>query len=138
MFSFSTKYEDVETGLLYYGYRYYDPVTGRWPSRDPIEERGGINLYSFGPNSSVNGYDYLGMDWLDGVLIFCEFCAGASDSLTFGVTKSLRNVINENVNGGDYEVQHKSVYKTGEYTEVGVEIILTGGSALLIRVRLRS
>jgi hypothetical protein len=23
---------------------YYDPVTGRWPSRDPIGERGGVNL----------------------------------------------------------------------------------------------
>ena len=38
-FGFSTKYEDSESGLLYYGYRYYDPVTGRWPSRDPIGER---------------------------------------------------------------------------------------------------
>jgi hypothetical protein len=27
----------------YYGYRYYDPETGRWPSRDPIGEPGGIN-----------------------------------------------------------------------------------------------
>jgi len=24
--------------VAYYGYRYYDPVTGRWPSRDPIHE----------------------------------------------------------------------------------------------------
>ena len=36
-FRFSTKYQDAETGLLYYGYRYYDPVTGRWLSRDPLE-----------------------------------------------------------------------------------------------------
>ena len=35
-FRFSTKYQDAETGLLYYGYRYYDPITGRWPSRDPL------------------------------------------------------------------------------------------------------
>ena len=35
---FSTKYTDNETGLLYYGYRYYDPVTGRWPNRDPLGE----------------------------------------------------------------------------------------------------
>ncbi|MDA0768571.1 MAG: hypothetical protein O3A92_17300 [Verrucomicrobia bacterium] len=27
--------------VYYYGYRYYDPVTGRWVSRDPIGERGG-------------------------------------------------------------------------------------------------
>ena len=44
---FSTKPLDFETGLYYYGYRYYDPLTGRWPSRDPIEEEGGVNLYGF-------------------------------------------------------------------------------------------
>jgi hypothetical protein len=33
------------TGVTDYTYRYYDPVTGRWPSRDPIEEEGGINMY---------------------------------------------------------------------------------------------
>ena len=27
---FSTKYADI--GLLYYGYRWYDPAKGRWPS----------------------------------------------------------------------------------------------------------
>jgi RHS repeat-associated protein len=40
-----------------YGYRYYDPVTGRWPSRDPIEEKGGINLYGFVQNSPTNLVD---------------------------------------------------------------------------------
>ncbi|MEZ5324139.1 MAG: RHS repeat-associated core domain-containing protein [Verrucomicrobiales bacterium] len=29
-FRFSTKYEDSETGLRYYGFRYYDPELGRW------------------------------------------------------------------------------------------------------------
>ena len=38
-FRFSTKYEDTETGLLYYGYRYYNTETGRWLSRDPITEQ---------------------------------------------------------------------------------------------------
>jgi hypothetical protein len=44
----------------YYGYRYYDPVTGRWPSRDPIGEEGGINLYGFVHNRSPNFVDILG------------------------------------------------------------------------------
>jgi len=39
-FRFSTKYQDEETGLVYYGYRYYDPGTGRWPNRDPLGEPG--------------------------------------------------------------------------------------------------
>ncbi len=33
---FSTKYEDVETGPLYYGYRYHNAETDRWLSGDPI------------------------------------------------------------------------------------------------------
>jgi len=36
----STKYLDQETGLYYYGYRFYNPSLGRWPSRDSIEELG--------------------------------------------------------------------------------------------------
>jgi RHS repeat-associated protein len=57
---FSTKPEVTGTGLLYYGYRYYDPKTGKWPSRDPIEEEGGVNLYGFVGNDGVNRWDYLG------------------------------------------------------------------------------
>jgi hypothetical protein len=32
-----------------------------WPSRDPIAEEGGINLYGFVGNNAVNKEDYLGM-----------------------------------------------------------------------------
>ncbi len=41
-------------------YRYYEPWTGRWPSRDPIEEKGGLNLYGFVGNDGNNSCDYLG------------------------------------------------------------------------------
>jgi len=58
---FSTKPLDDETGLYYYGYRYYDPVTGRWPSRDPIGERGGMNLYEMVGNNAINWIDVLGL-----------------------------------------------------------------------------
>ncbi len=57
---FSTKPADPITGLLYYGYRYYDPQTGRWPSRDPINEQGGLNLYGFVGNDGVGRIDVLG------------------------------------------------------------------------------
>ena len=58
---FSTKYTDEESGLVYYGRRYYDPKDGRFVGRDPIEEQGGINLYAFVANNTVNTWDYLGM-----------------------------------------------------------------------------
>ena len=54
---------DVEgEGFLvsYYGFRYYDPETGRWPNRDPIEEQGGLNLYGLVGNDPVNAWDVLG------------------------------------------------------------------------------
>jgi RHS repeat-associated protein len=56
-FRFSTKYQDGETGLVYYGYRWLDPVLGRWSSRDPIEEEGGLNIYAFVDNQPSGAVD---------------------------------------------------------------------------------
>ena len=52
---------DATTGLYYYGYRFYDTLTGRWPSRDPIGETGGVNLYGFVNNDGVNRWDLYGL-----------------------------------------------------------------------------
>jgi len=51
-FRWSTKYWDLETALVYYGYRYYSPGLGRWISRDPIEELDVTNPYVFVRNSN--------------------------------------------------------------------------------------
>ncbi len=60
-FRFSTKYYDTETGLYYYGYRYYSPSLGRWINRDPIEEKGGVNLYVFVNGDPINNIDSKGL-----------------------------------------------------------------------------
>ena len=60
-FRYSTKYFDSESGLYYYGYRYYSPVLRRWLTRDPIGEEGGVNLYEFCGNCAVNGWDIIGL-----------------------------------------------------------------------------
>lgn len=62
-YRFSTKYTDDESGFLDYGYRYYNPTVGRWISRDPIEESGGLNLYGMVGNDLVGRIDLLGMAW---------------------------------------------------------------------------
>ncbi len=62
-FRFSTKYQDDETDLLYYGYRYYNASTGRWVSRDRIQEKGGGNLYGFTGNDPVRNADRRGNDF---------------------------------------------------------------------------
>lgn len=50
-------------GVPNYGFRYYGPVSGRWPSRDPVGEEGWVNVYSLGPNSPLAGWDVLGRGW---------------------------------------------------------------------------
>jgi RHS repeat-associated protein len=58
---FSTKYFDSETGLYYYGYRFYSPDLHRWLNRDPSGENSELNLYETCKNNCVNGWDYLGL-----------------------------------------------------------------------------
>jgi RHS repeat-associated protein len=47
-------------GVTVYGYRHYSPKTGQFLGRDPIEEKGGMNLYGFLGNDGVNQWDLLG------------------------------------------------------------------------------
>lgn len=60
-FRFSTKFTDVESGLLYYGFRFYDPVNGRWLNRDPIGEDGGLNILGAANNNLVASLDVNGL-----------------------------------------------------------------------------
>ena len=60
-FGFSTKYHDRELGMVSYQRRFYRPDLGRWLNRDPIEEKGGENLYSFCKNNSIVKTDMLGL-----------------------------------------------------------------------------
>jgi RHS repeat-associated protein len=56
-FRWSTKFGDDQTGLIYYGYRYYGPSLGKWTSRDPAEEAGTLNLYAALGNSPITEID---------------------------------------------------------------------------------
>lgn len=62
--TFGSAYRDKETQLLYYGYRYYEPGSGRWLSKDPLGESGSLNLYSFLANNGINAIERLGLDGL--------------------------------------------------------------------------
>ncbi|MEQ1935472.1 MAG: RHS repeat-associated core domain-containing protein [Fimbriimonadaceae bacterium] len=42
---------------------FYNPSTGRWLSRDPIEERGGNNHYAFVVNNPFSSWDRLGLSF---------------------------------------------------------------------------
>jgi RHS repeat-associated protein len=75
-YRFSTKYFEQETGLMYYGFRFYSPTMGRWISRDPVGEAGSIALYGFVGGDPISGIDILGM------FDFRGFVNGAWDFLT--------------------------------------------------------
>jgi len=58
---YATKYFDEETGLYYFGHRYYDPATGQWLNREPLGEDESLNLYAYCHNDPVNKVDVLGL-----------------------------------------------------------------------------
>jgi RHS repeat-associated protein len=51
----------LRSGVADYGYRYYDPQTGRWLNRDPVGESGGLNLNGFVANNGIERWDKLGL-----------------------------------------------------------------------------
>ncbi|MBV6500181.1 MAG: hypothetical protein CJBNEKGG_02651 [Prosthecobacter sp.] len=71
-YRFSTKSVEHTSALYYYGYRFYDPTHGRWTTRDPIAERGGINHFAMLANDVVNQSDYLGLDINDLISDYLE------------------------------------------------------------------
>jgi RHS repeat-associated protein len=63
VYRFSSKEVHSNSGLYYYGYRFYDPNLQRWLNRDPVKERGGINLYRFCANGPTSAIDPLGLGY---------------------------------------------------------------------------
>jgi RHS repeat-associated protein len=60
-FGYTGHYYHERSGLNLTLHRAYHPTLGRWLSRDPIEERGGLNLYGYVENNPINATDPLGL-----------------------------------------------------------------------------
>jgi RHS repeat-associated protein len=60
-FGYAGMHYHAPSGLYLTRYRAYDPQTGRWLSRDPIEEAGGINLYGYVGGNPISYNDPLGL-----------------------------------------------------------------------------
>jgi RHS repeat-associated protein len=58
---FSGKEYHVNSGLYYYGFRFYAPNLQRWMNEDPIGLAGGLNLYGFVGNDPINSFDPYGL-----------------------------------------------------------------------------
>ena len=61
-YRFTNKERDDETGLYYFGVRYYAAWLGRWTSSDPGDFVDGLNMYVYVRNNPVNGVDELGYE----------------------------------------------------------------------------
>lgn len=61
---YASKRFDPETGLIYFGRRYYDPQVARWSSPDPAEDVDGPNLYAYLHNNPINRWDSHGL-WME-------------------------------------------------------------------------
>ena len=61
-FGFTGHYLHAPSGLHFAPFRAYSAEFGRWISRDPIEEEGGVNLYGYVASNPVNWVDPLGLE----------------------------------------------------------------------------
>jgi RHS repeat-associated protein len=60
-FAFTGHYYHQPSGLHLAPFRAYDADSGRWISRDPIAESGGLNLYTYVSNNPINRADLMGL-----------------------------------------------------------------------------
>ena len=58
---FSCEYAEDDTATAYYNYRHYEPVMGRWLSRDPYFRAQYMNSYLMCLNETPNLFDGLGL-----------------------------------------------------------------------------
>ncbi len=64
------------TGLYYFRNRWYDPVIGRWISKDPIGIDGGVNLYEFCGGNPIIYADAFGLSFWGATKQFANDFAG--------------------------------------------------------------
>jgi RHS repeat-associated protein len=102
-YRFSSKEVDLTSGLYYFGYRYYQPNLQRWLNRDPIGERGGLNLYRFVRNDPINLFDPLGLYDYSAQETQQQFLGPAFDSATAGPIQGIINMYNNSSGAGPYD-----------------------------------
>ena len=61
-YRYTGKERDTETGLYYYGARYYVPWLGRWASCDPIGLADSVNVYLYVNGNPIAAVDSTGYD----------------------------------------------------------------------------
>ena len=60
-YAYKTKEYSPETGLIFFGARYYNPLIGRFITPDPLGQVDGPNVYLYLNDDPVNKYDLWGL-----------------------------------------------------------------------------
>jgi RHS repeat-associated protein len=84
-FRYAGQYTDTATGLQYLRARYYDPATGQFITRDPLETQT-RQPYAYANNSPTNYTDPTGLISFNDI---SEAAAGALDAASFGFSTKL-------------------------------------------------
>ena len=63
LYRFASQELHSNSGVIYFGRRFYDPNLQRFVNRDPISESGGVNLFAFVGNNPINKLDAFGLCW---------------------------------------------------------------------------
>jgi RHS repeat-associated protein len=80
VYRYSSKEAHVNSGMYYYGFRFYDPNLQRWINRDPIGEVGGINLFGFAENDPPNEVDPFGLTLTTNWKFFSDWVTGGGQA----------------------------------------------------------
>ena len=126
---FNAKELDEETGLYYYGARYYDPKTSIWLSVDPMQEKyPNISTYLYCANNPVNRIDPDGRD---------DYKLNRNGEIEFvRQTKAETHTIYAVNNKG--KIDKKNSYEVGKYvldtkeTVSGVKAQDSGGNVFTV------
>ena len=118
---FTSRRQDLETGLVYMGARYYDPVAGRFISKDPVgfEEN---NLHTFNRYAYANNnpYKYVDPDGRMPALVY-PIAVGLAPEAVTGITTAivggalgLYNIFSDKADAGAAATGAKDAPATGQ------------------------
>ena len=122
---FTSRRQDAETGLVYMGARYYDPVVGRFVSTDPVGFDEG-NIHSFNRYAYANNTPYRYKDpdgWAADLVVDAGFVVydtgrflGAGAAWLIGRVMGNSNLVEAGISG---------------MKETGVDLAVSVGSAIV-------
>ena len=125
-FRYTGQRHDPETGLYYFRARYYDPLTGRFISPDPIGYGDGLNMYAYVGNDPVNFIDVTGL--------YTQLSNGRDENgeyqHTVGIGGAMCGFVCS-MRGGPLDLYDASGSHIGVYNHSGMNLTLSLGAAAL-------